>query len=226
MSIQHHPSDRLLTAYAAGTLDLGQHVVVATHLKTCAQCRSWVRLMEHAGGALLADLAPMAMANDAFACVEARLDEAAPLTKEAAPQASKPLMDERNEQTVPEADALPAFVGSYPTGPWKWFAPRMYLAPIQLPEASETRVFLLRAEPGTKLLNHSHSGAEMTCVLRGSFSHDGGRFALGDFDFGDSNTTHRVFVESEGDCICLIAMQGELRLSGFIGFIAQPFFQM
>ena len=58
MSIAHHPSDEILAAFAAGTLDHGQHVAIATHLVSCPQCREFARAMEHVGGAMLTDLAP------------------------------------------------------------------------------------------------------------------------------------------------------------------------
>ena len=76
MSIQHHPDDALLSAFAGGTLDSGQHVAIATHLVACAQCRNFVRAMERVGGTLLTDLPPAPMSNNAFAAIEARLSEA------------------------------------------------------------------------------------------------------------------------------------------------------
>jgi len=75
MTIQHHPLDELLTAFAAGTLDLGQHVAVATHLIRCSHCRDVMHLMEHVGGAVLAGLSPTPMSSDAFARIETRLRE-------------------------------------------------------------------------------------------------------------------------------------------------------
>ena len=54
MTVHHHPPDELLGAFAAGTLDLGQHVAIATHLVGCAKCRGAVQAMEHVGGAVLA----------------------------------------------------------------------------------------------------------------------------------------------------------------------------
>lgn len=47
MTVHHHPPDELLGAFAAGTLDLGQHVAIATHLVGCAKCRGAVQAMEH-----------------------------------------------------------------------------------------------------------------------------------------------------------------------------------
>jgi len=73
MSIQHHPDAALLSAFAAGTLDSGQQVALATHLFACTHCRDFVRMMERVGGALLIDLPPVSMASNAFATIEPRL---------------------------------------------------------------------------------------------------------------------------------------------------------
>jgi putative transcriptional regulator len=214
MTIHHHPPDDLLTAFAAGILDLGQHVAIATHLVGCPQCRSTVRAMEHVGGTMLARLTPTDMSKEAFAAVEARLGELA--VRRNAPGA-------RDLADVP---GLPHFVRNYPADRWKWIAPKMHLRPIRLPEESVTRVFLLRSRPGTKMIEHSHTGFEMTCVLSGSFAHAGGHFGPGDFDLGDGAVDHEIVVDSAEDCVCLIAMQGELKLNGVIGRLLQPFVRL
>jgi len=121
---------------------------------------------------------------------------------------------------------LPKFVRRYPFGTWQWIAPRVHLRPIALPDASDTRVFLLKSGPGTKMLEHSHTGIEMTCVLSGAFQHDGGHFGPGDFDLGDETVDHRPIVDTGEDCICLVAMQGELRLNGLLGRLMQPFVRL
>jgi putative transcriptional regulator len=35
----------------------------------------------------------------------------------------------------------------------------------------------------------------MTCVLSGSFSHEGGHYGPGDFDLGDETMDHQVLVD-------------------------------
>lgn len=217
MTIRHHPSDALLTAFAAGTLDRGQHVAVATHLLACPRCRDWRRTMEQVGGAVLASLPPARMASDAFRRLEARLDEAVRAAKVVVSPVAV---------AVDDVPRLPAFVRRYPWGHWTWVAPRVQLRRILLPEADGTRVFLLRSGPGTRLLQHSHSGIEMTCVLTGGFSHQGGHYQPGDFDLGDAGVDHQPLVDPGAECICLVAMQGELRLNGFIGRLMQPFIRM
>ena len=54
-------------------------------------------------------------------------------------------------------------------------------------------------------LEHTHTGKELTCVLKGTFSHQGGRYGPGDFDFGDEAVDHRPIVGAEEPCLCLVA---------------------
>lgn len=217
MTIHHHCPDEFLTAYAAGLLDLGQHVAVATHLASCPHCRRTVKAMECVGGSVLAGLPPTAMSSGAFAAVEARLGGLTPATPARSSRASRGLDD------VP---GLPAFVRDYPADAWTWIAPKVHLRPIRLPVASPTRVFLLRSRPGTRMIEHTHTGSEMTCVLSGSFVHAGGHFGPGDFDLGDGETDHEVMIDSAEDCVCLVAMQGDLKLNGLIGRMLQPLIRM
>jgi putative transcriptional regulator len=216
MTIRHHPDDILLSAFAVGTLDLGQHIAIATHLVACHHCRAFVHALERIGGSVIANLRASPMTSGALAAVEARLGEApSPRPVDAAPMV--PAM---------EVPGLPKFVRRYRFGRWKWIAPSVHVRPILLPEASDTRVFLLGSGPGTKMLEHSHTGIEMTCVLAGAFLHDGGHYGPGDFDFGDETVDHLPIVDAGADCVCLVAMRGKLRLSGLIGRLVQPFVRL
>jgi putative transcriptional regulator len=215
MTIHHHPAGELLTAFAAGVLDLGQHVAIATHLVGCSHCRAAVRTMEHVGGAVLAGLPPTAMSTGALAAIEARLNNAVAATTPA-----------RGAAGLADVPGLPGFVRDFPAQPWKWIAPKVHLRPVQLPAESATRVFLLKSRPGTKMIEHTHTGIEMSCVLSGSFVHAGGHFGPGDFDFGDGTLDHDVMIDSADDCVCLVAMQGDLKLNGMIGRLLQPLIRM
>jgi putative transcriptional regulator len=217
MKIEHHPDDSILAAFAAGTLDLGEHVAIATHLVGCAKCRRFVRRMEGVGGAVLTSLAPTPMAAGALEQLEMRLAD----TSE--PEGAQPIPPMISDAGVP---GLPGFVQKYRMGAWQWVAPRVHLRRIELPEPSRARIFLLRSGPGTRMLQHSHIGSEMTCVLSGAFEHEGGFFGPGDFDFGDETIDHRPIVNDLEDCICLVAMQGELRLKGLLGRAMQPFVRL
>src|SRR5208283_2894300 len=199
VTIDHHPDEATLAAYAAGLLDLGQRVALATHLRACQRCREWVRAVESVGGEILDNLAPAAMSEDALDRALARLCEQAP------PALARPA------ETADAPAELPGFVRRYAFGAWRFVAPRVRMRPIHLPEPGPTRVFLLKSAPSTRLLQHGHTAIEMTCVLRGAFRHDGGRYGPGDFDLGDETVTHEPQVEEGEECVCLVAMQGDLR---------------
>ena len=51
-----HPSDVVLLALAAGTLDEVQRVAIDDHVRGCARCRAFVHAMEHVGGTVLGRL--------------------------------------------------------------------------------------------------------------------------------------------------------------------------
>lgn len=216
MSINHHPPETMLAAFVAGILDHGQHIAIATHLVSCPQCRSFRRAMEEVGGAVVESLPPAAMSNGALKKLEARL------TESARPAASR-AVPSNSETDIP---GLPRFVRRYRFGSWRWVAPSVHVRPIELPHDSDTRVFLLKSGPGTRMLPHTHTGLEMTCVLSGAFQQEGALFGPGDFDFGDDTIDHRPLVEPGQDCICLVAMQGELQLKGLLGRIVQPFVRL
>lgn len=215
MTIQHHPSDVIIGAFAAQALDRGERMVIATHLKHCAHCRAFVRKIDPMCGLMLDRVAPVPVTDGSLARLMERLDEPTPRPIRTEPPA--------NFEEIP---GLPDAVRRQRAGDWKWIGPGVHLRPILLPEYEATRVFLLKAAPGTRMLQHSHTELEMTCVLTGAFSHDGGRFGPGDFDFGDEDVDHKPLVERGEDCVCLVAMRGELRLSGLIGRLIQPFVRL
>lgn len=213
-TIKHHPSDTTLAAFACGTLDEGRSLVVATHLAACAQCRRAARMFEGVGGALLEQTAPVAMRSDALARALAALDHAPP--GEASPRVEA--AGENHEFSGP--------LGNYPLGRWRRIGLHVFLRRVRVADDAATRVFLLKAAPGTTLPRHVHTGTELTCVLKGAFRHAQGRYGAGDVDDADDSVEHHPFVEPGEECICLVALQGEVRFNGFIGRMLQPFVRM
>ena len=147
MTIAHHPDEELLAAYAAGALDLGQRVAIATHLAACESCRGWVRAMEQVGGALISDMAPAALAEGALDRTLARIDEPAPPAP-GARRVRKTRLRTCRASSRPMNSALGGAI-----------APRIAMRPIRLPEPGPTRVFLLKAGPGNE--------SDRACPYRG-----------------------------------------------------------
>jgi putative transcriptional regulator len=212
MTVTHHPPSELLASFAAGTLDTGEHLVMAVHVSNCSACRRAVRAVEFIGGSTLEAIEPAPMKGGAFESVVAKLDQS--------PQPARARSDSRADDTLPE------ILKHYRIGRRRRIAPGVSMRPIELPGPSKSRAFLLMSKPGTRMLEHTHTGTELTCVLRGSFSHEGGRFGPGDFDFGDDTLDHQPIVGDGEPCLCLVAMTGKLRMNGFFGSLISPFVRL
>ncbi|HJW41070.1 MAG TPA: hypothetical protein VJ476_07555, partial [Rhizomicrobium sp.] len=152
MSITHHPGDELLLSYASGAADEAVSLLVASHLALCPQCRTTVAGAEAAGGALLAQVAPVALDRDAYQSVLARLDEPAAAIVRGAKLASD----------VPAA--LQTYVGAdFEALPWRYITGG--LAYFPLATKGKTRARLIRAASGAGVATHTHRGEEWTMVL-------------------------------------------------------------
>lgn len=208
MTITHHASDTTLAAFAAGTLDEARAVVVATHISQCGECRAALRAFESVGGALLDAVDPVAMNAGAL---ERTMTKLAPIEKVAS------VRDDRSDDA-----ALPGPISQYALGPWRWLGRGVEWRTVGVPSHNSVRVFMLKAKGGTKLPKHRHTGTEWTCVLQGAFRHGGGRYGVGDFDEADESMEHDPVVEEGDTCICLVALQGNIELRGFIGRLLQP----
>jgi putative transcriptional regulator len=212
MTVTHHPSPELLAGFAAGTLDAGEHLAIAVHASGCSTCRRLVRAVEGIGGSTLEAIEPVPMKAGAFESVMAKLDRS--------PSHSRASADSLADEELPKV------LQHYRIGRRRWVAPGVSMRPIELPGPSSSRAFLLRSDPGTHMLEHTHTGVELTCVLHGSFSHEGGRFGPGDFDFGDDALDHQPTVGEGEPCLCLVAMTGDLRINGFFGRLIGPFVRL
>ena len=201
----HHPTIETLAAYAAGTLDEARRLVVAMHVCRCPACSSQITRFEAIGGALL-DQAP-----------------ASPLTPGAL-EAVKRLIDE--DRVRPEVAPIGDPLDSYSLGPWRWVGPGVRQRSVSVPEVAGTKVFMLKAAPGTKLPHHKHTGYEWTCVLEGAFEHEFGRFGPGDFDEADETMEHKPTVCEGATCICIVALQGGIRLQSRLGRLLQPLIRL
>ena len=209
MTINHHPSEEALAAFASGALDEGRSLLVSVHLSFCAGCRDAIHALAHLGGALLEGLAPVGLSTDLRSAAMARLGT-----------------QETVQVPVASADGLPAPLSAYQREPWQWVGPGIWRAGVALDRDEESRVLLLKAAAGTRLIDHGHSDLEWTCVLTGAFHHDHGHFGAGDFEEADPAVFHRPIVTPDAECICLVALRGTLRYSGWLGRLMQPLIRL
>ena len=214
MTIMHHPSDETLAAFASGTLDAGRAVVVATHVCLCPHCRTVMQTFEHVGGALLDAAAPTAMSAGARERALAQLGRAAPPAPSALPQRTE------------AGEDLPAPLRHYALGRWRRVGGGLWTRPVHVAADGDVRLFLLKGGPGTHLLQHRHTGTEWTCVLHGAYRDERRRYGPGDFDEVDETVEHYQVVEEGGPCLAVVAMQGDIKLQGLLGWLLRPFIRI
>src|ERR1700722_6044663 len=216
---EHHPSEAVLVAYGSGALGEGLALVVATHLLYCAACRAKARDVEALGGALLEELPPTALAEDAYAKTLPRLGavEAKPARQH------RPPANGGFSPPGPLGDYLGGHVSE---NDWRRIMPRLSRVVVLPRGKAGANTQLLRVAPGTALAHHGHRGLELTVVLQGGYSDDLGHFGVGDVAETDDAIRHRPVADPGADCICLIATSGRLRFSGLIGRLIQPFIGM
>lgn len=215
MTIAHHPAEETLVDYVAGALDEGNSLVMAAHIARCGECQETVRDLRMIAGAILETCEAETLSPHARSSSMAALDQHS---------------DEKS--SFQAAVALPAIgllsassepLALYDHGPWRRIGPGVERCDIKVDEEAGTRVFLLKASAGTQLPEHHHTGTEWTCVLSGAFTHAAGRFGPGDFDQADASVDHSPVVDSNEDCICLVALNGSIELRGWFGRLIQPF---
>ncbi len=214
MNISHHFDDATLMAYSAGSLPQGMALLVACHLHWCPQCRERTRVTDAVGGAMLDQLEPAVLKEDALNAVLARLDE--PEQEFAAVQPESP--SDSTELPAPLGQLLNKPIDELP---WKRIGYGVRQLDLALEGPGATR--LLRISPGVSVPHHTHGGNELTLILRGSYSDEMGRFCRGDVADLDGEVSHQPIVDTDEDCICLIATDAPLKFTGLMGRLVQPF---
>ena len=213
MSITHHPTEETLAAFACGSLDEGRRIVVAAHLELCSSCQRLMQGLELAGGAHLEQLPGTSLIEGALEKVLAQLDGA-------------PAAPTTTARATPDLPISVRALEPYEFGAWKWIGPGVHWRSVSVSTSKGARVFLLKAAPGTRLPHHAHDGTELTVILKGAFTHAGGRFGVGDCDDADNNVEHCPVVDDGEECVCLVAMEGNIRLLSFVGRLLQPLIRM
>lgn len=215
MKISHHFDDATLVAYSSGTLTKGMALLVESHLSMCEQCAEQIQTSNRIGGDLLQNIEPVAMKSGSLEKFMDLLDGV---------EMEQPAAFERSgEAEVPES--LAAIIGDdLDALEWKSMGLGVQQYDLKLGGIGATR--LLRIQPGVSVPHHTHTGNELTLILRGSYSDEIGRFQVGDVADLDDQLEHQPIVDTREECICLIATDAPLKFSGLMGKLVQPFIGM
>ncbi len=212
MTPNRMPSEELLVAYANGTISAPEAVVVATHLAMRPANDAWVRQLQRVGGELLQDTAPVAMSDQALSRTMAMIDSCT--------------TEVEQQQPLNDMSELPEPLRRYSLGPWRWLGPGIRVRDVHAPRDGDTRVILLKINPGYETPKHTHGGVELTCVINGAYATETERFDVGDLEEANDDVLHQPRVVSEEPCLCVVALDGQIKLDGWMGRLMQPFVKL
>ncbi|MCV6823097.1 MULTISPECIES: ChrR family anti-sigma-E factor [Halocynthiibacter] len=209
-AITHHLPDHLLASYAAGTLPQPFALVVASHVSLCDDCRASLEAHNAAGGVVLETTLEERLSKDLKASILAQLDD-----------------DFVREPVYEREGALPGPVMEALEGqPPKWKSLGLGVKQCIISAGENGSVRLLHIPPGQAMPDHSHGGLELTLVLQGSFSDEGGRFGVGDVEVANEDVEHTPIADAGDPCICLAATDAPLKFNSLMPRLLQPIFKI
>jgi putative transcriptional regulator len=188
----------LMLDYVAGSLPRGPALVVSAHLALQPKAREITRTFDAAGGMLLDAIEPVEIAQPAWLEAETGRDY--------------------SDLALREIDDMAHVLSSLDEGHWRRNLAGMLTMPLPGCDAE-----LLKLEAGRKVPEHGHSGLEVTLVLSGALDDGNQLYRRGDLLVHDEDSEHQPGAAKGGDCICLIAQTGSVRLKGPLGWLINRF---
>jgi putative transcriptional regulator len=220
MSEARHLDGEWIMGRAAGTLNEGEALLLASHLSFVPEARAKVAAAEAVGGMLLEGLAPEPLAEDALNRTLARLYDDDP--EPAAAPVKSPTKSRGEGSVLPEP--LRHWLGhdDVETLRWSFLGPGMRKVTLWRGDNND-KLWMLRAKPGARVPRHGHGGIELTLVLAGSITDRHGTYRRGDVQEMNVADTHGLRVGTEEECICLAYTQGRMRFAGLVARMLQFF---
>ena len=213
MKTSHHPSESWLLDYALGNLPELFEAVIRPHVGVCAQCCDTIAFAERLGGNMLAANPVTRSSLDAMAICDHHEQEETPT--DAISRA----------EHVAVAGDIGQLVATYLNSsldalPWRRIGKGLRIC--RLAKHAGTRMWMLRGEPGMMLPEHTHTGSELTLVLKGAYFCGSDIYSAGDIEDADESTVHRPVITRDGECICLAVTEGKLQFQNWLPRLVQP----
>lgn len=206
-TITHHLDDATLMCFAAGSLPQALSAVVATHIAVCPQCSREARRLDLVGAVLFAGLRDTQLERPVPVMALHRLE---------ADAATVPNTPASTEVPAPLARLIGTNLDRVP-----WRRMGLGVWHHRLP-SGDGDLRLIKVAAGRRMPEHGHGGAELTMMLRGSYSDVTGTYRPGDVADLDDDVEHAPVADPESGCICLIASEKPAHFKGLIPRLVQP----
>lgn len=217
MRINHHLSPATLTSYAANRLPGALSMVAESHVAWCGECRRLLMNAKTGGISAEAETSQAAVPENAAKPTQTltrsrhkRYSLSAAAAETPGPGVPPPLL-----RLLDGCDL--DHIG------WRRVLPGLALHDVAVSGRRPGRLRLVRLDPGKALPAHAHRGAEITMVLRGSYSDEFGRFTIGDIAEMGHRKSHRPLADKHEPCVCLLAEEAPARLRSLFARLIQPF---
>ncbi len=211
-----HPDNKLLEAYASGSIDAVSGLVVATHLETCSKCRDFVNRVEAEQANVVSDI-PCGYIPE-FDEMFNNIVTSPPMTD------SVIIRDSAKVSVAGKSFELPKTLSRFSdlVGSWRSYGGKVYSAQIDFGE--DARVNLMYISENVQIPQHTHKGIESTLILHGGFSDEDGEYEEGDLMIRDGSIKHSPCTKVGEDCLCLTVLtepmiftQGVARIFNMFG---------
>lgn len=207
--------------YAAGLLPPAYDLVVASAVSLDDDARARLSSFEAIGGTLLDDIEVPPLDSHSIQAVMDKIDsDAAPETYGSGYQTRPRAPAPTAVLPQPLRDILGGDIG---TLQWRGIGLGVRQIIIAGDAEDQPTARLLSIPAGQAMPEHSHSGTEITLVLKGAFTDGTVRYARGDVEVADDDVEHTPVAEAGSDCICLAVTDAPLRFSALLPRIAQVF---
>lgn len=248
--ITHHPDENLLTEFSAGSLDWALGLAVSAHIHDCTICKSKVSNMNGIGGHLLETCPKQALRpgalNRLFERMQLQEDEHLTFDVDKVdshtgekcsnqgstkrnPRKTGAQRSDIDRQNNEEFMGLPPMIQraakDYRALKWRTVSTGLKSARLEIGQ-NKYEVAFHKIKQGCKVVEHDHKGLEVTLVLSGSFSDEGGVYAKGDFLVREPGQVHRPTATQNGDCLCLSVCAAPVAVTGALGKLINPFLRI
>lgn len=194
--------DMLLAGYAAGTLPRPLHALVGAHLEMQSLNRGFVRSLENALGSEMEQVGSRAVENRETRLASIFANDAATAPVAALPSGDPASLVQYFGRNIDEIEC-------------KTVLPGVQEHRFEL--ESGVRAVLYRIRGGKAMPQHTHSGAEVTLVIRGAFADVTGRYGRGDVAITDEDVDHVPVAEIGDECVCFAVLDAPVKLTGLVG---------
>ncbi len=214
MTVSHHITDDLLYLYAAGELDFGWSLAIATHLAMCPQCRH--------RNAMFEDVLAASLEDEEIAEVHTSIDDILGLANGLSDLESTADVEVIEKPVFPKP--LRDVAGDLKDIKWSAMGGGIKQKIIHEQDGVISRLLYIPANKAAS--SHGHNGLELTQVVVGGFYDGDQAFNCGDMQIVGHESPHQPLAMSDGPCICLAVTDAPLQFQNLLPKLFQRAFRI